>query len=119
MQAGVLEGSGVAREQDTVGGHCQIVDAVLLRQPLDQNRDIFTQQRFASSEPHLADPLIEEDVHESIDLLELQDIFTREPHVLRLGHAVLAPQIAAIGDRQAQVGERTLLGVEDHRTLQL
>ena len=38
----------------------------------------------------------------------------RQPGVLRLGHAVLTPQVAAVGHRQAEVAQRALQGVEEH-----
>ena len=37
-----------------------------------------------------------------------------QPDVLLLGHAVLAAQVAAVGDGQAQVAKRAIEGVPDH-----
>jgi hypothetical protein len=50
-------------------------------------------------------------IDEPIDLLEVEDVFARQPEVVRLRHAVLASEVAAIGDRQPQVGERPLMSV--------
>ena len=46
---------------------------------------------------------------------KVSSVALRQPDVVRLRHAVRAPQVAAIGDRDAEVAERTLPPVEDHR----
>ena len=59
----------------------------------------------------LSTPKCKKLIDEPIDFLELQDVFARQPEVVLLGHAVLTSQIAAIGHRQPQVGQRPLVGV--------
>jgi hypothetical protein len=52
-------------------------------------------------------------IDETLDLLELQDVLARQPEVVLLRHAVLAAKIAAIGDREPQVRQRSLMRVEN------
>ena len=113
MQAGALEIVHGRREQHRVGRHREIANPVLARQPLDQRRQVAAEQRFAAGQPHLVDAETQELIDEPIDLLELQDVLARQPDVVLLGHAVLAAQVAAIGDRQPEIGQRPLVGVEN------
>ena len=50
--------------------------------------------------------------NEPLDLLEVEQILARQPHVVLLRHAVTAAEVAAVGDRQAQVAQRTVESVE-------
>ena len=42
----------------------------------------------------------------ALDLLEVQEVLARQPDVVVLRHAVLAAQVAAVGDREPQVAQR-------------
>ena len=92
------------RQQHRVGRHREIANRVLARQPLDERRQIAAQQRLAARQPHLVDAEGEKLIDEPIDLLELQDVLARQPQVVLLRHAVLAAEVAAIGDRQPEIG---------------
>ena len=76
--------------------------------------EVAAEQRFAAGQPEPVDAERDEDVDERADLLEVQHVLARQPHVLLLRHAVLAAQVAAVGDRQPQVPQRTAEAVEDH-----
>src|SRR5208282_4690757 len=52
-----------------------------------------------------------ENSHQPRELLEAEELRARQPEVVRLGHAVAAAQIAAVGDTQAQVAEWPAEGV--------
>src|SRR6185503_21081466 len=57
-------------------------------------------------------PEIREDVHQARRLLEGEDVLAGKPHVLFLGHAVRAAEIAAVGDREAEIPQRSPEGIE-------
>ena len=73
---------------------------------------IAAQERFAAGEPHAVHAEADEDVGEPADFLEVEQIVLRQPHVVGLRHAVLAAQIAAVRDRQAEVPQRSVQKVE-------
>src|SRR5581483_8041579 len=56
----------------------------------------------------------DEDVDEAADLLEVQHVLARQPRVVVLRHAVFAAEVAAVGDRQAQVPQRTAEAIGEH-----
>ena len=80
----------------------------------DERRKIAAEQRLAAGEPDLVDAEPDEHVDQPLDFLELQDVLARQPHVILLGHAVAAAQVAAVGDREAQVAQRPMELVLDH-----
>jgi hypothetical protein len=53
-------------------------------------------------------------LNEPLNLLEVEEVLPRQPDILRLGHAVLAPEVAAIGHRYAQRAQRPTVCVELH-----
>ena len=73
--------------------------------------EVAAQQRLAAGEPDLVDAERHEHIHERGDLLEMQHVLARQPDVLVLRHAVLAADVAPVGDRQPQIAERTIEGV--------
>jgi hypothetical protein len=83
-------------------------------QPRHEVRQMLPQQRFSAGDAQLVDAETDEHADQPIDLFEGQDVGLGQPGVLGLGHAVLTPQVAAVGDRQAQVAQRALEGVDDH-----
>ena len=95
-------------EQDAVGREREIGEALLRRQQAHQHIEITAQQRLAARESEPVHAERQEDVDERADLLEVQDVLARQPHVLFLRHAVLAAEVAAVGDRQPQVFQRTV-----------
>ena len=114
MKARVLQRLRVVGQEHAVGRHGEIADARTRRQPRHQVGHVAAEQRLAAGEPHLVHAQIEEHVHEPLDLLEVQDVLARQPHVVLLRHAVAAPEVAPVGDRQPEVAERALELVEEH-----
>ena len=86
----------------------------------DEVLEIAAQQRLASGDPQLADAELDEDPSDAFDLLEGEELAPREEAVVvpedLLGHAVDAAEVAAVGDRDAQVAYRATECVDDsHR----
>ena len=113
MQTGGLERRRVLGEQDAVGRHGQVADPRLRGQHADEARQVAAQQRLAAGQAHLVHAEVEEHVGQRGDLAEVQDVLAREPDVLLLRHAVAAAEVAAIGDRDAQVAQHAAARVED------
>ena len=58
-------------------------------------------------------PSFAEEIRELRDLLEREHVLARQPEVLVLRHAVVAPQVAAVGHRQAETAQRPAERVDD------
>ena len=71
-----------------------------------------TQERFTAGDPHFVDADAREDVDQKAGFLERQDVLTRKPDVVLLWHAVLAPQVASVRDRDPQAPEWSAEGIE-------
>ena len=77
----------------------------MARQRADQRHDVLADQRLAAGEPELAHAAGDEGRAEPVELLERQHVLLRqEGHVLR--HAIDAAEVAAVGHRHAQIGDR-------------
>jgi hypothetical protein len=96
VQPGVFEPRRMIVEKNCVRRQREIADARPRREALDERRQIAAEERLAPGQANFVDAEIEEDVDESLDLLEMEDVLARQPHVLRFGHAVAATQVAAI-----------------------
>ena len=97
---------GVKGELAAVGGERELVEAAaeMPRQPLDQPHDVPPHQRLAAGQPQLAHALGDEGDRQPVELLERQQVVARqEGHGLR--HAIDAAEVAAVGDRDAQIGD--------------
>ena len=81
----------------------------------DEAIEIAAQQRLPARQPHLVDPEVAEDVDQGGDLLEVQDLLAGQPDVLLFRHAVLAAQVAPVGDRDAEIPERPPVQIADGR----
>ncbi len=92
-------------------------EAAFGRQHRDERGEVAAEQRLATGQAQAVDAEVEEDVDKGARFLEAQDVLTGQPHVLLFGHAVLAPQIAAVGHRQPKVPQGTVQTVE-HGNLQ-
>ena len=75
-----------------------------------RSRQVAPDERLAAGDPQLLDPERDERAGRPLDLLEGQDLVARQERVVLpedlLGHAIGAPEVAAIGDRDAQVAHR-------------
>ncbi len=92
----------------------EVADAGILREPFDEVRQVPAQQRLAPRQAHPIDPDLGEDAREPVQFVDPQDVRARQPGVVRLGHTVLAPQIAAVGDGEPQATGRAIEAVEYH-----
>ena len=107
LDARLDERVGVALEQVAVGGERQVLDARDARRASPASRG--NSRRTSGSPPvrrRSVTPIAREQPHEALDLLEAEDLRALEPGQALGGHAVLAAEVAAVGDRDAQVGDR-------------
>ena len=79
---------------------------------IDQLGQVATEQRFPSRDPHPVDAERDERVSQCGNFFEVEDALARQPGVVRLGHAVLAAQVAAVGDGDAKTAQRPREPVE-------
>jgi hypothetical protein len=47
------------------------------------------------------------------DFFECQNVFARKPDVIVLGHAVLAPQVAPVGDRDPEAPQGAAKSIDN------
>jgi hypothetical protein len=114
VKPGVAKRLSAGREQHAIGRHREVANHRPVGQTPNQVRQVSPQQRFTAGQANLVDAKTREHVHERLDLLEVQDVLTRQPHVVRLRHAIAAAQIAAIGDRKTEVPERSVEAIDYH-----
>ena len=99
-------------EQPAIGREGDVLDAQILLQAADQVRHIGPQQRFAAGEPHLFDPEFEKRPDDAGQFCETHQLRVPEEGVARAehigGHAVGAPEITAVGDRDSEITQRTV-----------
>jgi hypothetical protein len=78
----------------------------------DELDDVAADQGLAAGEADFAHAAGNEGGDDPVDLLEAQDVlFGQELHVL--GHAVDAAEIAAVGDRDAKIGDVAAVAVDE------
>ena len=77
----------------------------------DQLRKLAADERLAAGEAHVRDAHRHEQAHEPLDLLEGEDLGPVEPRQALGGHAVLAAEVAAVGDRDPQVADQAAVAV--------
>ena len=94
-------GRGLVGEQDAVGRQREVADARLAREQAHEVRKVAAHERLTAGQPELVHAEVGEDIDEDAHLLEIEDVLARQPRVVALRHAVLAAQVAAVGDRQA------------------
>ena len=116
---GLDQGAGVTLQQVAVGRHREVPKALDRRQHRDQTRELLADQGLATGQPYVLDPEPDQQGHEAFDLLEREHLVTLEPGQPVGRHAVLAAEVAAIGDRDAQVGDRPAVGVDQRFNLRL
>ena len=98
---------GKARQLRAVGGQRQFIEraaAEMPRQRAHQRHHVAPDQRLAAGQPELAHALGDEGRAQPVEFFQRQQIgLGQEGHVL--GHAVEAAQVAAVGDRDAQIAD--------------
>jgi hypothetical protein len=111
----VLQRLRLAREQGTVGRQRDVQRQAFARaqggQLAHQQVQVLAQQGLAAGQAQLVHAMRDEDARQSRDLLEAQQRGLRQEAVVLvedlLGHAVAAAEVAAVGDRDAKVAQRT------------
>ena len=98
--------AGAGGQQHAVRGHRQIPDGGLGRDLANEIRQVPSQQWFASGDANLRHAERGEHVDEPAQLVRRQDVAAGQPGVVVLRHAIRAPQVATIGDGEAQAGQR-------------
>ncbi len=102
------------REQRAVRRQGQI--HVELRQLRDEPLQVAPHERLSSRDADLAHAALDEDACDACDLFERQQLAPIEERMVTavrlLGHAVDAAEVAAVGDRDAQIAQRPAEGVE-------
>jgi hypothetical protein len=105
-QACIGERARLLREKRPVRRERQ-VEVADLGELLDETLEVASHQRLAAGQADLLDAERDEDLNEPLDLLEREDLSARqELEILTedlFGHAVHAPEVAAVGDADAQV----------------
>jgi hypothetical protein len=111
VDPGAHELLGVASQEEAVGGDRQVVDPVDRGDHPGQRREVAADQRLAAGEPDVADAHLGKQGHQARDLLEGEDLGALEPGQALGGHAVLAAEVAAVGDRDPQVSDVATVAV--------
>ena len=101
------EAPRVALEQDAVGREGEVLHVSDPDELLDKGLEVAPQEGFPAGEAHGVHALRGEHAYEALDLVERQNRLAGQPDVVHLGHAVRAPQIATIGDRDPQTAQRS------------
>ena len=76
-----------------------------------QPREVAAHERLAAGQPHVADAHRRQHAHDPRDLLEAQDLVALEPRQPLGRHAVLAAEVAAVGDRDAHVADQSSMPI--------
>ena len=98
---------GVAAELAAVGGERELLERAgreVARHRVEEGQDALAHQGLAAGDAQLPHAEADEGVAEPVELLERQELrLGQELHVL--GHAVDAAEVAAVGHRDAQIGQ--------------
>ncbi|EKD60276.1 MAG: hypothetical protein ACD_54C00842G0001, partial [uncultured bacterium] len=99
--------AGVFAQLRAVGGQRQFLQRARLQVPrhrLEEGQDALAHKRLAAGDAQLFDAHADESGAKPVEFFQRQQIgFRQEGHVF--GHAIGAAEIAAVGDRDAQVGD--------------
>jgi hypothetical protein len=108
LKPGIAQAARLFREQRAVGGEREI-DVRELCQHFDEALDVAPEERLAAGEPELRYAVAHENARDASDFLEREEIGARQEFVVGavdlLRHAVDASEIAAVGDRDAQIAQ--------------
>lgn len=110
LDPGPCQRCGEPDQLRAVGGHHQFTQTGQGRDALAETDDALAYQRLAAGEADLLHAQPDEDARDALQLLQTEHLLTRqEGHVL--GHAVDAAEVAAVGDRHAQVVDLAVVGI--------
>jgi hypothetical protein len=99
------------RQQHAIRGEGEIGDLGNGAKRSHQDIEVMTQEGLTTGESDLRRAQPGEDPGEPGQLLEREYRLARQPGVFRLGHAIAAAEVAAIGDRESQAAERPREGI--------
>jgi hypothetical protein len=102
---------GVALQQIAVRRDREVGDAGDRGEHPGEIREVAAHERLAAGQAHVVDAHLGEQSDEADDLLEGQDVVALEPGEPLGRHAVLAAEVAAVGDRHAEVGDPAAVAV--------
>ena len=114
-QARLLEGPGEAREQDGVRGHGHVADALESGDAGHDLHDVRAEGRLAPGEAELAEPQGQGRLRHRLDLDRGEELGRGNEAQPAQGHAVDAPQVAVVDDRDAEIVDLTSEAVFGHR----
>jgi hypothetical protein len=97
---------------EAVRGHREIEPGLELVQQSHQHRQVGAHRGLPAGEPDAVDAERKADSREARDLLVGEEVVLGQPRHALGGHAVDAAQVAAVGDRDAQVTHRASVGVD-------
>src|SRR3954468_5720638 len=103
---------GVALEQVAVRRDREVLDARHAGEHRGERREVAADEWLAAGQAHVADAHVGEQRDEPDDLLEAQDVVALEPRQPLRRHAVLAAEVAAVGDGDADVGDPAPVAVD-------
>ena len=75
--------------------------------PFPNRSSVVAEERLSTGQSDLVGAHSREQASQPSQLLERENGFPWQPDVLLLGHAVLAPEVAAIGDGEPETAEGT------------
>jgi hypothetical protein len=112
------EQAGEAVEQDAVRRQREVADAVRACEQLDEDGQVAPDERLAARQPDLVHAHRGEHADGALDLLEAEDLLARQPLEPLCGHAVLAAEVALVGDRDPQAADLPSPGVGERLHVQ-
>ena len=113
VETRVAQRSCPCSKHDAVRRHRQITDRSLGRDQAQQLRKLSSQERFTPGDANLTDTDQREHIDQTAQLVEREDVAAGQPGVLILRHAIPAPKVAAVRDRQAQIAQWATKRVHD------
>ena len=119
IEAGILECARfLAGQKRAVRRQREVLKSADLRQHLDEALEVAAQERLAAGQTDLLDAQVDESARQPGDLFERHQLLATEELEVAAEdlarHAVRAAEVAAVGDRDAKVAQRTAEGVEGH-----
>jgi hypothetical protein len=112
-QPGLGELVDLTGQQVAVGGQREVADVLEARQHLDQAPQLAPHERLAAGQADVVHAHAAQQGHEPRDLLVGQQRVALQPRQPLGRHAVLAAEVAAVGDRDAHVPDGAPVTVDE------
>ena len=107
-----LQRRGEAGELGAVGRQGEVLEAGEGLEPAHDLQQVLADQRLAAGQPDAPDAEPHQGADDRLDLIRREEVAVAEGEIGVLRQAVGAAQVAAVGDRDAQVGEAPAVGVD-------